>query len=276
MPLLRHRPAAPLDRYVECFWWSKRSAFEATCEHILPSGRVQLIIPLHEMSIPYRSNYSAVPTLCSGSLVHGPQWRFYIAGPKPPGAVVGVSFRPGCAPAVLRVAASELAGQHVSLNALWGRRAARLRERLLEAAEPAAIFRIMEQQLRACFHAPLLMHSAVAHALASNWSANQVSDVQRDTGFSPKHFISLFRASVGVTPKHYYRIQRFNQITRCLASGGPVKLADIADLSGYSDQAHMTREFREFSGVTPSQYRGNANSPLHHPVIHVSGLGKAT
>jgi transcriptional regulator GlxA family with amidase domain len=71
-----------------------------------------------------------------------------------------------------------------------------------------------------------------------------------------------------VTPKHYYRIQRFNEATRRLA-GGADALADVAAAGGYCDQAHLTREFRELAGVTPLRYQGHADSPLHHrlPVL---------
>lgn len=57
---------------------------------------------------------------------------------------------------------------------------------------------------------------------------------------------------MGLTPKHYFRIRRFDEVTRRL------------DL-GYSDQAHLTREFRELAGITPGQYRGRPDSPFHHP-----------
>jgi hypothetical protein len=55
MTLIRYRPAAPLDRYVECLWWSQREAPQAYGEHMLPSGRAQLVFALHEMPIVYRS-----------------------------------------------------------------------------------------------------------------------------------------------------------------------------------------------------------------------------
>jgi AraC-like DNA-binding protein len=94
---------------------------------------------------------------------------------------------------------------------------------------------------------------------------DRVSLIQRSTGFSPRHFIALFRASVGLTPKHYFRIQRFNEAARRLASRVETGLSDLATELRYSDQAHLTREFRELAGVSPGRYRGRPESPLHHP-----------
>lgn len=267
MPLLRYRPAAPICQFVECFWWSERSEPQTHCEHILPSGRVQLVFALHDHPIVFRPRAASDWMAWRGSVVHGPQWGHYIAGPKPCGAVMGVSFRPGCAAAVLGIPMSELANQHVSLCALWGKRGDELRERLRAAIAPQAAFRILETTLNARIQTPLLVHPAVARALACSRLSPRISAIQREAGCSPRHFIALFTSSVGVTPKHYYRIQRFNFVTQRLASNADIMLADLALSVGYSDQAHLTREFREFAGVTPTGYRGTSHSPLHHQLV---------
>lgn len=93
MSLLRYRPAAPLDRFVECFWWSRRDVPQTYEEHML----AQLVISLHETPLRYRRDDTAAAVSWSGGLVHGPQHRFYVGGTKPCGAVVGVSFRAGSA-----------------------------------------------------------------------------------------------------------------------------------------------------------------------------------
>jgi AraC-like DNA-binding protein len=120
------------------------------------------------------------------------------------------------------------------------------------------------------------MHPAVAHALAPRAanvpSRERVADVQRASGYSPRHFIALFRSAVGLNPKHYYRIRRFNFAVRTLAAGDGQGFGDIAAAAGYSDQAHLTREFREFTGITPTKYRPSAvDRPLHHRVAAEPG-----
>ena len=269
MQLTRYHPAPPLDRYIECFWWSQRNEAQDHSEHMLPSGGAQLLFALHETPILCRPSDCADSITWSGSIVHGPQSQYYVAGPKPKGAAVGVSFRPGAAGALLGASMEELADRHVPLDAIWGARGVHLHHRLMSAAEPREVFRILEQSLSARIHRPLLIHPAVARALlprpAEVSSAQRVADVQRASGYSPRHFIALFRSAVGLNPKQYYRIRRFNCAVRLMAAGGGRGLSDIAAAAGYSDQAHLTREFREFAGIAPTQYRAaGTDRPLHH------------
>lgn len=273
MQMSRYRPAPPLDRFIECFWWSHRDEPQDDSEHMLPSGGAQLLFALHETPIFCRSSKGENTSAWSGSIVHGPQSSYYVAGPKPKGGVVGVSFRPGAAGPVLGVSTAELADRHVALEAIWGRRGVDLQHRLMAAGDPTAMFRILEQSLSARIHRPLLIHPAVAQALVSHpAAAARVAQIQRASGYSARHFISLFRASVGLNPKHYYRIRRFNCAVRNLAAADRQSLGDLAAAAGYSDQAHFTREFREFAGVAPTQYRpGGVDRPLHHRVAAERG-----
>jgi AraC-like DNA-binding protein len=269
MQLIRYRPTPPLNRYVECFWWSQRDEPQEHSEHMLPSGGAQLLFALHERPILCRPSAAGNLITWSGSIVHGPQSSYYVAGSKPKGGTVGVSFRPGAAGAVLGASMEELADRHVSLDAIWGTRGVDLQHRLLSAAEPKDVFRILERSLSAQIHRPLLIHPAVARALASfpaekSWLM-RVSDLQRASGYSPRHFIALFRSAVGLNPKHYCRIRRFNFAVRSMVAGDGQGFCDIAAAAGYSDQAHLAREFREFAGVAPTEYRpSGVDRPLHH------------
>jgi AraC-like DNA-binding protein len=105
-------------------------------------------------------------------------------------------------------------------------------------------------------------HAAIAHALRR--APGRIDELQREAGVSPRHFIALFRGVTGITPKHYFRLQRFGSAAAALAmrDGG---LADVAAAAGYADQAHLTREFRDLAGFTPGRYRPAApDRPLHH------------
>ncbi len=241
---------------------------------MLPSGKADLVITLHDSPIHWaHASGSGNWRSWTRGVIHGPQSSYYLAGPKPKGTVVGVSFRPGMAGGILGVPMSELLDSHVSLEELWGYRGIEIQERLAGAPDHAAIFRLLESELIARIRRPLLIHPAVAHALRphrSDIAPWRVEDVQRHSGYSPRHFIELFRSTVGLAPKRYYRVQRFSSALARIARSQVVcnvKLADVATSTGYSDQAHLSREFRELAGVTASAYRPRSAESAHHHVV---------
>jgi AraC-like DNA-binding protein len=146
-----------------------------------------------------------------------------------------------------------------------------MQERLAAIREPMDVCRALEADLIARIRRPLLIHPAIAYALRAGSGSPRVDQIQQRTGYSPRHFIELFHSTVGLTPKHFYRVQRFSSALTRLARGmgeGGARLADVASAAGYADQAHFSREFRELAGVAPSTYcPANATSEHHHVVL---------
>lgn len=81
-----------------------------------------------------------------------------------------------------------------------------------------------------------------------------LSDIAQQVGYSHKHLIHLFKTHVGVSPKRYQRIQRFNTALSYIHGAEHPDLADVAYRCGYYDQAHFTNEFRRLSGYNPTRY----------------------
>ena len=113
----------------------------------------------------------------------------------------------------------------------------------------------------------LRIHPAVAGALERFRTSSDVRAVAAAAGYGHRHFNALFVRAVGLTPKLY---------SGCGASGmsgerrqrSSKSLADLALATGYSDQSHFNREFREFSGFAPGDYRRIAPRFPHHVPLH--------
>jgi AraC-like DNA-binding protein len=73
-------------------------------------------------------------------------------------------------------------------------------------------------------------------------------------GISEGHLIRSFNHRIGVTPKRYARILRFHRLIGLVQRAGPVHWAALASELGYTDQAHLIKEFRGFTGITPGQF----------------------
>lgn len=89
--------------------------------------------------------------------------------------------------------------------------------------------------------------------LCSAHGALRVEQIAALVGLSRRRLSTLLREEVGLTPKQASRLARFENAQKMMATGQP--LAGVADLAGYSDQAHFTREWKEFVGLTPAESR---------------------
>lgn len=278
MPLVRYRPAPPLDTWIECFWWSSREQAQMAPERMLPTGSASLVFSLSDVSFScWPEDKNDERRLWSRGVLHGPQSTYFHSGPKLPGITAGVALRPGAVAAVMGLPASEVTGRHVPLDDIWGQRAEIMHERLCAAHHPDAVFGVLEEELCARLRQPLLLHPAIAWSLArpiKGPARLRVSDVRNEVDYSARHFVALFRAAVGLTPGQYFRIQRFSAVLRALAGSKARSLADLAVAKGYADQSHLNREFKEFSGTTPLRYRPrDAQSPHHHALEEASPPG---
>jgi AraC-like DNA-binding protein len=247
-----HRPAPPLDSSIEMFWYVESYPAVHRRERALPNGRFQLIIDLSEgfepLVVGMRSQYTVLET---AALQH----------------IMSVVFWPGGTRALFGVPADAFYDEAVPLDCVWGADAARLRDRLREARTAAEKFCVLEAVLRRHRSQRLELHAAVRHALGRfqhEAHIRSVLDVTKETGLSRRRFAQLFREQVGITPKLYCRIHRFQRVVRRIASGAPVDWAEVALAGGYCDQAHLANEFRDFSGITPSAYLGSDRPFVNH------------
>jgi AraC-like DNA-binding protein len=271
MPARMHWPRPPLDGFVECLWEFDAHAVPHQRERALPTGTVELVISLGDDRMRlFRDDADQAGVQVRGSVICGAHSGYFVLDTSNPQPVIGVHFRPGGAAALFGGATQELTDRHTGLEDIWGAAAGQLRERLLEAATPAARFAILEGALLSRLRYPFL-HPAVAHGLrqlSAMPALARIRDLESETGYAPKRFIELFRNSVGLTPKVYSRIQRFQSVIGRLTRGQRVDWAAVAIDGGYCDQSHLNREFRAFSGLTPAEYLPvSTGRPSHVAVV---------
>jgi AraC-like DNA-binding protein len=253
MKLATYTPRQPLANFVEVLWWCQRDTVSHTKERLLPMGTMELVLDLAEET--------------SGPWICGAHSKSFEIETAEPATIVGVHFKPGGAFPFLGLPAGELHNTRLTLDTLWGRKAGLLRERVFEAATPAAKMRVLEQALIEQATCPLVRHPAVAFALKefdATAPARMVSDVVEATGLSPRRFIDLFRDEVGLTPKLYRRIRRFQQLLERIQGSQRIDWANIALDCGYYDQAHFIHDFRAFSGLNPTTYLCVRGDHLNH------------
>ncbi len=267
-----YKPPPPLDRFVEVIWTSVDKGRPHPRERLLPDGSMELVFDLgEERTAIYSGSDGERLQTFRGSVVCGPHSQFFAIDTAADSNVAGVHFKPGGAYPFLRLPSGEVHNSHVGLDTLWGARAGEVRERLLASKTPQAKVRVLEEALLAQAEGPLERHPAVAFALNEFHGApetQKISQVTDRIGLSARRFIEVFRKEVGLTPKLFCRVRRFQKVLRQISAGRAVDWAEIALTCGYFDQAHFIHDFRAFSGINPSSYLADHTSHLNHVAIH--------
>lgn len=271
--MLLTRPPRPILRpFVKTLWVTNQSvdpvSTGAQKERVLPTGTMHVVIRLSNHPVRLFDDPDGHTQREIGhAIVGGARSSYYIRETADPASSVGAQLLPGASALLFGVHADELAGRHTPLADLWGNFAIETRERLLEGGSPEAQLDIFESLLAARLPRVHGLHPAVAHALDQFTTTADVREVVRQTGYSHRRFIALFQRAVGLTPKLYCRVLRFQNGLTLTAAKQSNSRVDLAIAAGYSDQPHFNREFREFAGVTPSEYDEiSPSSPNHVPI----------
>jgi AraC-like DNA-binding protein len=176
-------------------------------------------------------------------LVAGPDTMPHLSDPIAGRQVVGLRFAPGVAPLVLGVPAHELRDLRVPLDRIWDPAQVRILNERVAATGGAAteLQAIARARLRSAQGLP----SDLAPLVAMAGSGRRIAEIASELNLSERQLHRRSLIAFGYGPKVLARILRFVRAS-ALVRGGASR-AEAAALSGYADQAHMTREFRAFT-----------------------------
>ncbi len=261
-----YRPASALAEYTEIIGhWHARVGYRSRA---LPRGAVTLIIDVGQRQhVDFFAADGCTRLNVPSAFITGSHTASYVSEMAAGQPAMAVHFRPGGAYPFLGIPLSDLANGYACLDDIWGCAGIELHERLIGAPSAAARFGILEDFLLSQPWSSVRRHPAVAAALDAI-EANpsiRMADLRDLVGMTTKRLIALFRAEVGLPPKAYARIRRLQASLRSL---GSMSGARVAAEVGYFDQAHFVREFRSFTGMTPTEYtEQRLVLPSHVPVM---------
>lgn len=227
-------------------------------ERRLPDGSVALIFNLHEDQIRIfgRHNPEQFQSY-RGSIMSGAHSVFSILDTTSQSKVIGIKFRAEGALPFLQFPVTELHNEILSLDQLWGARVYDLYGDLREARTLKERFSLLEQFLLTQLATSHICHPAVPCSLKRLTEAGYtltVSELSEHVGLSTTRYIQIFGEAVGLTPRQFIRLRRFQRALRLLNDTPSVRGADLALICGYFDQAHFIHDFQSFSGLTPGAY----------------------
>ena len=246
-------PPALADCLVS-LWEVRIPVLGAARVRILPNACVDLVLYASDTSRgegeaaliapPHRS--FVVGSTLRSFLVRSVGWRH----------VIGASLRPEGVRPLLGVPAAAIGERVAVLADVIGAEAGRIEDRVFTGAPESAMRRLGDAlaERRAAAAPP---HEAAARAVSLVRRARgrkRIDALVAELNLSPRQLERHFLAHVGLSPKLFSRLVRFDRAVRDLPSRGTASWTDFALAHGYTDQAHFINEFREFAGLSPAAY----------------------
>jgi AraC-like DNA-binding protein len=249
------RPAGALKGVVsEYFAWIDQSSVQS-CLRELPSGNIPLIINFGSRVREYDRRKPKLWTE-RRAFISGLQDSAVLVEGTGPGGGIQVNFTALGARLFLARPLKEFTNQTINLDDVFNAFANRLEAQLFDARSWEGKFALLDreilQRLNRARH-PVPAVSWAWQRLSSTAGRAKISDLVQKIGWSERYFSRQFEEQIGLTPKVLGRILRFHRAVRTLTRPAEVRLAELALDCGYYDQAHFTHDFREFSGITPSE-----------------------
>ncbi|MGH9335168.1 MAG: helix-turn-helix domain-containing protein [Vicinamibacteria bacterium] len=266
---IQRAPSPALRPFVKLLWASDEKKSESLVrverERLLPTGAMHLVFRLCEHPIRiFNSIDDYQGQLFGVGVVGGIRSGFYVKDISKPVRTVGALLQPGASRLLFGAQAHELVDRHTPIQDLWGNSSRQLWERLQEAGNLRKQLEVFELCLAQRLPRVCGIHPAIAHALSRFSATTDIGEIVEETGYSHRRFIEIFRRTVGLAPRLYCRVLRFQQALKVANRRPRVSWIDVALESGYSDQAHFNREFREFTGISPGEYRLTCIADTHH------------
>ncbi len=247
-------PGPPLGRLVESIWYA-RGTIPYTREKIAPTGSTVAVFILADPIISTADNGAGEPLRSNTGFLIGPHDRPVINEPTGETFAIGIiGTSVGCQ-GIFGIKPTTLRGRVVDLLQAWPP-AAGLRDAMAAAGTPDGMLDILQAHLTENhnLNAPGLERCERAVAALDADPVRPIADIANELGVSHGHLDREFKRVVGMTPRTLARLLRMRRLLEGIDVWGTVAWTKLAHDLGWFDQAHLIRDFKRHTGVTPSQY----------------------
>ncbi|MBO6659004.1 MAG: AraC family transcriptional regulator [Pseudomonadales bacterium] len=252
-----YQPSATISPYIESIFHYSEFYPDHSIERVVPTGHLFIIFELDGITrYTYDANSLKPNAEFSKAWISGMHKNFISISAHENSEMFVVQFKPFGSYPFLHRNTCDFNEQVIPAHAVVGDELYSLRERMLSSDGAAAKFSLAEDWLLSRFD---------SSRVASKELVNFIGELQLNPveglndlidGFpgSQKKLIDDFKRFVGLTPKSYQRVLRFNDLLKRIQHKDKITWADIAHDCGYFDQSHFIKEFKYFSGMNPEEF----------------------
>jgi AraC-like DNA-binding protein len=264
------QPCETLRPYVEFFWSGLFNTDDVDffAQRVIPNGYIELIIHLCDThcELLQGDNYSPSPDFTLIGLFTKP----YDVHFRRQVNVFGIRFKPEAVYFIFGTPASQIQALFADIECITGRNfreyTSRLRETKLMSekinlSETYLLNNISKSELN------LYYLNRAAEIIRRCNGFISIDELAREVYISARQLEREFKQKLGVSPKRYMRIARLNEVNRMIQKGDRLSLTNLSYACGYADQAHLIRDFKQFTGESPKAFINKMDDFIVNPNI---------
>jgi len=251
-------PNVPLVNFVSSIVYYKDFKVEHTKDKFLPDSTTNLVVNLFETPrYIYNNETLKEKQACVEAWFSGMQTEYLTISSDNESEMLVITFKAGASFPFINQNLDTFNNKVVHAKHVFGDDVMDLRKELINEKNADKKIELAKKWLlsqldEVSFEGEIIQHF-VTQIQNSSESIN-FKELAEKSGYSQKQFIHLFKKHVGLTPKQFHRVVRFNEILCAIFKKEKVDWAFVANEFGYYDQAHFIKDFQAFSGHNPKQY----------------------
>ena len=262
-----YRPCESLRPFVELFWEGSfnENSTELISMKVIPNGCVELIIHLNEWhcDLQYTLGWSQSPEY----MIVGLHTKPYLVQFANSVRVFGIRFKPDGFHNIFGIPASVIKNSIEDFSQVMGVKFRDFSERIKDKKCFKEMITCTENQLLKNLEKKIINSNYVSLAaeVIRQTKSIKMKDLPNQVYISMRQLDRQFKEQIGISPKHYMRITRLNEVRRLLNNNYGMDLTTVAYHCGYSDQAHFINEFKSFTGELPNIFIKGGNCFISTP-----------
>ncbi|MBK8956433.1 MAG: helix-turn-helix transcriptional regulator [Saprospiraceae bacterium] len=266
-----HIPSYPLCLFIDNFLYYKDYQPDHQLDRFFPDGNVYLVIDLTSTPKHIHDNdHFGVLQTCKGTWFSGLRDQSITIPSGKEQEMIVVNFQKGKSYPFVEAPLSQFTNITVEGELAFGKKVIEVREKVLECKTVTQMFQQLEKYFLP-FISNLTPNPFIDYAIQTLTCAPEPLTIEKLThkiGYSHRHFIKMFSEHVGLNPKQFAKIIRFQKTIASAQSNPNLEWSTIALSSGYYDLAHFHHEFKMFSGFTPNQFRSLKSDFMNYVAVN--------
>ncbi|MDH4473067.1 MAG: helix-turn-helix transcriptional regulator [Fluviicola sp.] len=247
-------PSAALAPFVKCFWSLESDDETHERDRIFPDGNIELILHYRDLFKKYDDAGNAV--VQPRSFFHGQLKRYFELQPTGKVGVFSARFHPAGLRPFVPFSVSKITDLTAPTTQAWGEKAIQLERDLLKADTTEQRISIMETFLLGQLNqeqVDAIVENCVGSIIEQS-GITSVDELTQQQAIGKRALERRFQQSVGLSPKLFARIIRFNYALQLIEKRDFSNFTVIAYEGGFYDQAHFIKDFHDLTGLNPKQY----------------------